>query len=56
MAAVIGVCTRRCCGWLMRNDLTADLAVDAPGIAATPRKPEPGTMREYKKRLIRQRW
>ena len=44
LAAVVDVCTRRCCGWSMRNDLTADLVVDALGMAVTLRKPEPGTI------------
>ena len=44
LAAVVDVCTRRCCGWSMRNDLTADLVVDALGMAVTLRKPQPGTI------------
>ena len=44
LAAVIDVCTKRCCGWSMRNDLSADLVVDALGMAVTLRKPKPGTI------------
>jgi putative transposase len=44
LAAVVDVCTKRCCGWSMRNDLTADLVVDALGMAVTLRKPQPGTI------------
>jgi putative transposase len=29
LAAIVDACTRRCCGWSMRTDLTADLVVDA---------------------------
>jgi putative transposase len=39
LAAIIDVCTKRCCGWSMRNDLTADLVVDALGMAVTLRRP-----------------
>jgi len=39
LAAVVDVCTKRCCGWSMRNDLTADLVVDALGMAVTLRRP-----------------
>jgi putative transposase len=42
LAAIIDACTRRCCGWSMRTDLTADLVVDALGMAVTLRRPEPG--------------
>ena len=44
LAAVVDVCTKRCCGWSMRNDLSADLVVDALGMAVTLRKPQPGTI------------
>jgi len=44
LAAIIDVCTKRCCGWSMRNDLTADLVVDALGMAVTLRRPGPGTV------------
>jgi putative transposase len=42
LAAIVDACTRRCCGWSMRTDLTADLVVDALGMAVTLRRPEPG--------------
>ena len=42
LAAVIDACTKRCCGWSMRDDLKAELVVDALGMAATRMKPEPG--------------
>jgi putative transposase len=44
LAAVVDVCTRRCCGWSMRNDLSADLVVDALGMAVTLRRPQSGTI------------
>jgi len=44
LAAIIDVCTKRCCGWSMRNDLSADLVVDALGMAATLRRPGPETI------------
>lgn len=44
LAAIVDMCTRRCCGWSMRNDLTSDLVVDALGMAVTRRKPQPGTI------------
>jgi putative transposase len=44
LAAIIDVCTKRCCGWSMRNDLTADLVVDALGMAVTLRRPGPETI------------
>jgi putative transposase len=44
LAAIIDVCTKRCCGWSMRNDLTADLVVDALGMALTLRRPQPETI------------
>ena len=44
LAAIIDVCPKRCCGWSMRNDLTADLVVDALGMAVTLRRPGPGTV------------
>jgi putative transposase len=40
----VDVCTKRRCGWSMRNDLTSDLVVDALGMAVTLRKPQPGTI------------
>jgi len=44
LASVVDVFTKRCSGWSMRNDLTADLVVDALGMAATMRKPKDGTI------------
>ncbi|OFW57048.1 MAG: hypothetical protein A2W01_03360 [Candidatus Solincola sediminis] len=42
LAAIIDACTRRYCRWSMRTDLTADLVVDALGMAVTLRRPDPG--------------
>lgn len=42
LAAIIDACTRRCCGWSMRDDLKAELVVDALGMAVTLRRPESG--------------
>lgn len=44
LAAVVDVFTKRCCGWSMRNDLAADLVVDALGMAITLRRPGCGTI------------
>jgi putative transposase len=44
LAAIVDVFTKRCCGWSMRNDLTAELVVDALGMAVTLRRPEGGTI------------
>jgi putative transposase len=44
LAAVVDVCTKRCCGWSMRNDLSADLVVDALGMAVTLRRPQGDTI------------
>lgn len=44
LAAVVDMCTKLCCGWSMRNDLTADLVVDALGMAVTRRRPGPETI------------
>ncbi len=44
LAAIIDVFSKRCCGWSMRGDLTADLVVDALGMAVTLRSPGPGTI------------
>ena len=40
LAAIIDMCTKLCCGWSMRDDLTADLALDALGMAVTLRRPK----------------
>lgn len=42
LAVIIDGCTRRCCGWSMRDDLKAELVVDALGMAVTLRKPNTG--------------
>ena len=42
LAVVVDACSRRVCGWSMRDDLKADLVVDALGMATTRRRPEPG--------------
>ncbi len=42
LAAVVDACSRRVCGWSMRDDLKADLVVDALGMATTRRRPGPG--------------
>jgi putative transposase len=42
LAVVIDMCSRYVCGWSMRDDLKADVVVDALGMAATRRKPGPG--------------
>jgi putative transposase len=42
LAVVVDACSRFCCGWSMRDDLKADLVVDALGMATTRRRPQPG--------------
>jgi putative transposase len=42
LAVVIDAHSRFCCGWSMRDDLAADLVVDALGMATTRRRPRPG--------------
>ena len=42
LAAVMDVHTKRIVGWSMRDDLKADIVVDALGMAATLRRPAPG--------------
>ena len=42
LAAVIDAFSRRCVGWSMRNDLRAELVLDALGMAITQRKPRHG--------------
>jgi transposase InsO family protein len=44
LAVVIDAFSRRCVGWSMRDDLQADLVVDALGMAVTRRRPEPGVV------------
>lgn len=42
LAAVMDVFTKKIVGWSMRDDLKADIVIDALGMAATLRRPEPG--------------
>jgi putative transposase len=42
LAAVLDAWGRCCVGWSMRNDLKAELVVDALGMAVTRRRPAPG--------------
>jgi putative transposase len=42
LAVVVDACSRRVCGWSMRDDVKADLVIDALGMATTRRRPEPG--------------
>jgi putative transposase len=42
LAVVIDAFSRRCVGWSMRDDLQAELVVDALGMAVTRRRPEAG--------------
>ncbi|MHB0915309.1 MAG: IS3 family transposase [Thermoleophilia bacterium] len=42
LAAVMDIYTKRIVGWSMRDDLKADIVIDALGMAATRRKPGPG--------------
>jgi len=42
LSVVIDAFSRRVCGWSMRDDLKAELVVDALGMAVTRRKPGPG--------------
>ena len=42
LAAVMDIFTKRIVGWSMRNDLKADIVIDALGMAATMRRPGPG--------------
>jgi putative transposase len=42
LAIVMDACSKRIVGWSMRDDLKADLVVDALGMAATRRRPAPG--------------
>jgi putative transposase len=44
LAVVIDAFSRRCVGWSMRNDLRAELVVDALGMAITRRKPADGVV------------
>jgi len=42
LAVVMDVCSRKIVGWSMRDDLKAELVVDALGMAIQRRKPRPG--------------
>ena len=42
LAVVVDACSRRVCGWSMRDDLKADLVVDALGMATARHRPGPG--------------
>lgn len=42
LSVVIDAFSRRVCGWSMRDDLKAELVVDALGMAVTRRRPAPG--------------
>jgi putative transposase len=42
LAVVMDVCSRKIVGWSMREDLRAELVVDALGMAVTRRRPKPG--------------
>jgi putative transposase len=44
LAVVIDACSRRIVGWSMRDDLAADLVVDAISMAVARRRPEPGVV------------
>ena len=42
LAVVMDGCSKRIVGWSMRDDIKADIVVDALGMATTMRRPEPG--------------
>ncbi|MFA5862983.1 MAG: IS3 family transposase [Candidatus Thermoplasmatota archaeon] len=42
LAVVMDACTKRIVGWSMRDDIKADIVVDALGMGTTMRRPEPG--------------
>ena len=42
LAVIMDACTKRIVGWSMRDDLKADIVVDALGMATTMRKPQAG--------------
>lgn len=42
LAVVMDACTKRIVGWSMRDDLKAEIVIDALGMATTRGKPEPG--------------
>jgi putative transposase len=44
LAVIMDACTKRIVGWSMRDDLKADIVVDALGMATTRRRPDPGVI------------
>jgi len=42
LAVVMDACTKRIVGWSMRDDLKAEIVIDALGMGTTMRRPEPG--------------
>jgi putative transposase len=42
LAVVVDACSRAVCGWSMRDDLEADVVLDALGMATTRRRPKAG--------------
>jgi putative transposase len=42
LAVVMDACTKRIVGWSMRDDLKADIVIDALGMGTTMRRPGPG--------------
>ena len=42
LAVVMDACTKRIVGWSMRDDIKADIVVDALGMGTTMRRPGPG--------------
>jgi putative transposase len=44
LAAVLDAWSRRCVGWSMRDDLKAELVIDALGMAVIRRRPRPGVV------------
>lgn len=42
LAVVMDACTKRIVGWSMRDDIKADIVVDALGMATTMRRPDAG--------------
>jgi putative transposase len=42
LAVIMDACTKRIVGWSMRDDLKADIVIDALGMATTMRRPQPG--------------
>lgn len=42
LACVMDMCTKRIVGWSMRDDIKAEIVVDALGMATTRQRPDPG--------------